>query len=150
MIASNVVEDATNFRPQVVEAVSHRLGEPLIGQTQRQYKGHGDNCRVVIAVSKAYANTHNTHYWFAFNDIDAEYLGAVTDGYAAFGCGSADHIIMLPFQTLQPLLQKMELTTSSVHPYRHVVIYFIRGQWQVGQPTIGNLHDVTEYLLPIG
>jgi len=113
----------------------------------RVYATRDGAYRLVCAVSKAYPKGSGPHYWFAFHPAQSAFLSAVPNAFIAYGCGSAERVLLFPFAEFLPLVQNMSTTTKDAKSYWHVHVDEIRGRYYLTQPLLGTKVDVSEYLL---
>ncbi|MDE2126055.1 MAG: hypothetical protein KGJ62_05655 [Armatimonadetes bacterium] len=133
-----------NFHPQVMEAVAEHFDVSLTKITLAQYRSAGDEKRFTCGVSKTYPNLQ---YWYGFQKKHFDFLQKAAAGYAAFGCGSANRIVVIPLAVLRTLVQSMDKTVGGKKDYWHVRIYEDNPRLLLGQPGRGNAVDVSQYLL---
>lgn len=129
-----------------------RISQHLHVSFQKQgayYSTNGAMCRLVCAVSKEYDRGANPHYWFAFHPAQSAFLAAEEDSYIAYGCGSAEEIILFPFADFLPLVKNMSTTSTDTRTYWHVHVDKTKGQYLLGQALVGTKVDVTEYVLKL-
>lgn len=78
---------------------------------------------VICAVSKQYERRGERWFWFAFHPHQKDFLSKLDKGYAAFGCGSENLLILVPRETFIPWLEGMNKTHLEDRFYWHVHIY---------------------------
>lgn len=91
----------------------------LIKQTRVTYSTPDNRLTVVCAVSREYADGG---YWFAFHPHQREKLKSAGEGYVAFGCGSEETILLIPFKQFEGWLEGMNMTQLGERSYWHVSI----------------------------
>ena len=103
----------------------------------------------MCAVSRTYQRKDpgNQGYWFAFHTHQREFLEVTTAGYAGFGCGSPDRIVLFPAHELAPLLDRMPETQRNGRSYRHLRIRQKDGEWTLDFRK-GEHQVITQYVLP--
>ncbi|MDT4956129.1 MAG: hypothetical protein QOJ02_4267 [Acidobacteriota bacterium] len=145
---SSKVEPA-NFHEECIKNVSRQLGMSLIKRSTVYYSDLTDEFRVICSVSKEYQETNEIAYWYTFRPSHSEFLSAATSSFVAYGCGSPDKVVLIPYQIFEPLTQNMHTTIQEERKYWHVVINERENRFYLAQPLTGNRVDVTNYLLPI-
>lgn len=112
-----------SFHSAVATAVSKKLGVTLLKRTRALFSSSDDSCRVLCSVSRKYSDDHHTGYWFAFHPHQRESLEAANRGFVAFGCGSADLVVVVPVETFATWLSGMNMTVKDDRHYWHVHIH---------------------------
>ena len=142
---SQKVEPA-NFHEECIERVSRHFGKVLLKRSTQHYSTTDGHCRVVCSVSKAYARAHDTVYWYSFFPSQKEFLLAASSSFVAYGCGSPDKVILLPYDVFEPLTLNMR-TTIQDRKYWHIKIFERGNTFYLGQELVGTRVDITDYLL---
>jgi hypothetical protein len=145
-------EKNQNFKPVAfhegcILRIQDALGAKLIKRSRAQYSTPDKSLVVNCAVSKEHNPDQNPNYWFGFHPHQRDALKIAGNAYAAFGCGSSETVLLIPYSELESLLDGMWTTQNEDRMYWHVVIY--------KKEQIYNLHlkkgqkniDVTRYLL---
>lgn len=134
------------YHEAVVERVSGYLGVPLIRQGRCTYTSADQNNRLLCIVSKKYQRSGSIRYWYAFHPSQQDFLNEGETSFIAFGCGSADHIVLIPFAEFKKHLPEMRTTESAGRYYWHVEIFKKDGKYLLNKPTAEGI-DVTGYLM---
>ncbi len=137
-----------NFHEQSVNRISKYLSTPLIKQGRCTFTDAAQVVRVLCIVSKEYQRAGAIRYWYAFHPSHKEFLDEGTNSYVALGCGSADHIVLIPNSTFVSQLPQMRTTESNGRFYWHVEIFLKNGNYFLNKPTNEGL-DVTSFLIPV-
>jgi hypothetical protein len=101
------------FHADCIRAVEKHLNVKLIRLSQRRYSSSDDRLRVTCAVSKEYDRGVGPYYWFGFPPSFDRLLSESESGYACFGCGSAENIVLIPISFLHEHLGRMSLTLET-------------------------------------
>jgi hypothetical protein len=139
--------EPANFHEECIVKVSEHLGKVLLKRSTQHYSNTDGQYRVVCMVSKAYERAYDTVYWYSFFPAQREFLSAASSAFVAYGCGSPDKTILLPYQFFEPLTQNMR-TTVQDRKYWHVKIFERENRFYIGQELVGDRVDITDYLLP--
>jgi hypothetical protein len=135
------------FNDLVAARVSEFLAMPLLKRTRALFSSPDDHVRVVCKVSRQHEGKAQQNYWFAFHKHQKELLDGAEKGFAAFGCGSAEHAFLIPINVFDGWLDKMNMTVNEDRSYWHVQIYEDDGKpvlvRKKGVPRI----DLVPYLL---
>lgn len=132
------------YHEDCVNHISSQLKVPLIKQGRCTYTNADQTIRVLCIVSKEYQRSGGTRYWFAFHPTQKEFLNEGNSSFLALGCGSADHIIMIPFGEFQKHLPEMRKTESVDRFYWHVEIFSKGDRFLLNKPTAEGI-DVTQF-----
>ena len=108
------------FNELVAEKVAINLRVPLIKRTRALFSSVDNRTRALCVASREYGEGTNKGYWFAFHPHQKQQLEEADSGYAAFGCGSADRIVLLPIAVLAEWLGGMNQTVKGDSSYWHV------------------------------
>jgi hypothetical protein len=131
-------------RELAVNLVPSSLNPP---DRANRYASSDDTIRVVCLASKQYQPGSDGSYWFAVRHSHVEFLEQHATAYVALGCGSPDQTVLLPWRTLQPLLDEMKSTERGGRRYWHVKIYGTPPHLTLGLPSLGERRDVSQFLL---
>jgi hypothetical protein len=151
-----VSEDKKGKEPKLAPAAFHEacitriaavLHETLIKRSWAQYSSPDKSVIVNCAVSKEYDPGTNANYWFAFHPHQKEALSSAKKSYVAFGCGSGERVLLIPFADFEPWLAGMWTTQNDDRYYWHVVIYRIGEKYTMHRKKGEKNIDVTPYLL---
>ncbi len=111
-----------NFHGACVERVQKHLGRTFIKQSRVTYATADSSTVLICSVSKKHDKRSEAYYWFAFHPHQQDTLAAAKDAYIAFGCGSEEQIILIPFAQFAPWLEGMNTTQQEDRFYWHVQI----------------------------
>ena len=112
------------FNAQVAARVSTHLGVPLLKRTRALYSSPDETVQVVCAVSRLHTGKAQQSYWFAFHPHQRDVLASAERGFAAFGCGAAEHTFLIPIGELATWLDGMNMTTKeNERSYWHIQIF---------------------------
>ena len=134
------------FNELVAKRASEQLALPLLKRTRTLFSSPDDSTRVLCVVSKEYKESAHRNYWFAFHPHQKERLEQAARGYAAFGCGSPERVVLVPIANLASWTDGMNVTEKETTMYWHIQIFEEQGQLVLvrkrGQPRI-NLAEFT-------
>lgn len=103
--------------------VSKHLGTPLVKRTRAFFSSPDETVRVVCAISKEHDSNAKPNYWYAFHPHQGDLLGTSSSAYVAFGCGSAERTLCIPYKDFLPWLDGMNRTVKDDREYWHVQIF---------------------------
>jgi len=99
---------------------------------------------LVCAVSKKH---EGNDYWFAFHPHQKESLEQAKEPFVAFGCGSPDILLLIPFSDFRQWLNGMHITQNGDRMYWHVSIYTEKSRLVLHRKRGEARIDLTRYLL---
>lgn len=137
-----------SFHDECIERTQQFLGISLIKERRNQYTSPDKRYRIVCAVSKEYPKAHEVGYWYAFHLGQRDYLTEGEFSYVAYGCGSSDKVILIPYLDFEPMTRSMSTTINGQRYYWHVKIFERNNQFHMGALTTGERILLSKYLLP--
>jgi len=137
-----------NFYEKCLARINRRLDRNIIKMGRVTYTSSDKSTNVVLLNSRTYdSDPRGQSYWYGFRPNQAEFLEEKEESYIAFGCGSEDLIILIPYREFSPWASAMGATYNDqgnlVH--RHVAIVDSDGQYLLRAGD--SYRDVTEYKL---
>lgn len=113
-----------NFNDACVERIKKYLNKPLLVKRSRvTYSSPDGSLALICAVSREYVRSGTIWYWFAFHPHQKDFLAEAEEAYVAFGCGSEERIILIPFKIFSSWLDGMNITQKSGRFYWHIHIH---------------------------
>ncbi len=135
------------FHDECIARVRDHLGISLIKQSRATYISDEGETVVVCAVSKTYAKQGRNEYWFAFHPHQSETLSKAKNSYTAFGCGSAEQILFIPYFQFEKYLDGLNQTIREDRAYWHVSIVQRDGKFILKRKKNVNNVELQSYLL---
>jgi len=111
-----------NFRDECIARVQSKLKTLLIKRSSALYSSADEETAVFCLNSREYGSENQPRYWFAFHPHQKETLSKYPKGYVAFGCGSAQRIMLIPSGDFVPWLKRFHITDLGDRMYWHVRI----------------------------
>ncbi len=112
------------FNAEVARAAQTHLGlTSLKKKTRLLYSEQTSDTAVLCVASKAYPQNGKVYYWYAFHPHQKEALEKYANAYVAFGCGSPEHVLLIPYAEFSKWLPDMNTTESDDRKYWHVQFY---------------------------
>ena len=136
-----------NFHDDCLLKIQERLGVNFIKQTRIAFTNKSKTTGLICAISKVHKQGKNEKYWFAFHPHQQEFLRELQNAYVAYGCGSPNNTLLIPFTEFLPLVQNMWTTETEDRMYWHVVIHQRNNKFLLQQPKNEkqDLLDITKY-----
>lgn len=94
-----------------------------------------------------YENAASLGYWFGFHPGQRDAVAQYEKAYVAFGCGSPDSILLIPFKEFEKWLPTFNQTELPDRSYWHVKFENTNGHWVNHPKAEFPRRDVTKYLL---
>jgi hypothetical protein len=88
-----------NFHAAIIPRLSKALGQPLIKVARVVWATNDEATVVSCQVSKEF-RTKITFYWFGLKHTTFDWLNDANTAFCAFGLGSPDRVVMVPFGVL--------------------------------------------------
>jgi len=136
------------FHRACVDRISQSLGIPFVKQSRASYHSPDDKTRLVCAVSRQHDRPGHPAYWFSFHPHQQSFLDDADAAYIAFGCGSPDQVILMPYQKFTPLLDGLHVTDRGDRMYWHVAIIRDAHRFTLVRRKGSSDVDLTGYQLP--
>ena len=136
--------DSAKFNDECVNRISKYLGTSLIKQGACKYANAIHTTAVVCVVSKEYVRTDVFRYWYAFRPSQKDFLEGVKESFVAFGCGSAEQLVLVPSEVFKDFLPGMGATKAEGSMYWHVEI-FKKGTRLLLTKSTSEGVDITQY-----
>jgi len=141
-------EKPVSFNVASAAHISAHLGVDLTKKSRITFADLDAGLTVTCAVSKEYLDAKGAGYWFAFHPHQLETLSESDEAFAAFGCGSANQIALLPVSFLKSQLDGMNQTQrDDGRSYWHIQIHHQGDQWVLHRRKGEDWPDITEMML---
>jgi hypothetical protein len=143
----SVRSKAVEFREECISHIEKQLKSTFIKQGRCLYSTAQTNYNLVCVISKKYKLKNSNRYWFAFHPPQKEFLLEAKNAYIAFGCGSSEVIILMPFSYFEKSLEKLGQThKENGRFYWHVEIYERDNEYTIRQNHAEDI-KVNDYIL---
>jgi hypothetical protein len=111
-----------SFNQACADRIQKHLGVTFIRRSKATFATPDNSSVVVCSVSKAHGEEESTRYWFAFHPHQAETLSQAANPFVAYGCGSAETVILIPFAEFKSWLPGLNMTKLEDREYWHIHI----------------------------
>lgn len=118
-----------SFHEACVLRVEKSIGSSLIRRTRSTFSSVDDSIALVCNVSKEHTRYEQRRFWFAFHPHQRDFLSNSQHCYVAFGCGSAETILLIPALEFIPWLDEMNITEKENRYYWHVHISYVGNEY---------------------
>lgn len=142
------VEPRANFHAAILPRLEKHFSQPLVKRSRVQWGSADDQLLLSCQVSKLF-KTGNADFWFGLKRTTYETLQEHKNSYCAFGLGSPERVVLIPFSVLAQHLDGFFTSPDSEGGVLHWHVRFAntnKGVALLMQRDKSEL-DVTEYLL---
>jgi hypothetical protein len=141
-------ESPVSFNAACATRISKHLGVDLTKQSRITFADLDAGLTVTCSVSKEYEEAKGAGYWFAFHPHQLDKLSESDRAYAAFGCGSAAQIALLPLAYLRSQLDGMNQThRDDGRSYWHIQIHREADRWVLHRRKEEDWPDISDMML---
>ena len=140
--------EMASFHAEIIPRLEARFGNPLERRSRALWSSSDDSILVSCQVSKKYEG-RSQDFWFGLKRATKEALDAHPNAYCAFGLGSPDDVVLLPYRILADNLERLNTTPHKDGGVFHWHISFRESFGHMElllSPKADNI-DVTEFLL---
>jgi hypothetical protein len=135
------------FHQSCVDRIETHLSLFFLRKTKSSYSTSDDSTALICCVSKEHVKSEQKWYWFAFHPHQRDFLENHEKSFVAFGCGSDDTIILIPWSEFYPQLNEMNITEKGDKFYWHVHITHRGDGFFLHQKGGADSVDVTKFIL---
>lgn len=135
------------FHEACIKRIQGKLALPFVKRSRSGYSTPDNTVALNVSVSKEHSPESNPNYWFAFHPHQQTFLKKHASAYVAFGCGSSERLILIPYTDFEPWLKHTWTTENGERTYWHVVIYRDGENYTFRMKKGKKAIDLTTYLL---
>ncbi len=135
------------FHDACVARIEQVLNRPLLKRSRATFETADHSLALSCAVSREHERGGVPSYWFAFHPHQRDFLAAAPEAYVAFGCGSPDDVLLIPFAEFQEWLEGMGTTEREDRFYSHVVLFREEERFVLHRRKGEERIDLSRYLL---
>jgi hypothetical protein len=136
-----------NYRDACIARLQTYLGEILVKETSAVFANPDKSVGILCAISKQYARSGRSGYWFAFHPSQKERLSSYAKAFVSFGCGSPEQILVFPFEQFIEWLPQLNKTDSDDRLYWHVVLSQVGDKFVLETKADFENIDVSQYVI---
>jgi hypothetical protein len=135
-----------SFHDACILSIQSYIGQPLLKRSKTTYSSSDGKTALFCAVSKKHIK-RNHSYWFSFHPHQQKHLESAEYGLISLGCGSANTILVIPYNDFSDWLDGMNITDNDRF-YWHISV-FKEGEKLILHRRKGKERiDLSKYLLP--
>ena len=135
------------FHEACIKRIQAKLALPFVKRSRSGYSTPDNAVALNVSVSKEHSPDSNPNYWFAFHPHQRTFLMRHSSAYVAFGCGSSEKLILVPYKDFEPWLKHTWTTENGERTYWHVVIYRDGEKYSFRMKKGEKAIDLTPYVL---
>jgi hypothetical protein len=106
-------------RESIISALSRITNSSLIRKSASLYWNANHTIRIACAVSKRYDES-SVRYWYAYHPAWDAFLSEAETAFFALGCMDLDSAFAIPFATIHPLVDSLNITRLDDKLYWHI------------------------------
>ena len=135
------------FHEACIKRIQSKLALSFVKRSRSGYSTPDNAVALNVSVSKEHGSESNPNYWFAFHPHQQAFLKKHPSAYVAFGCGSSERLILIPYDNFEPWLKHTWTTENGERTYWHVVIYRDSGNYSFRMKKGEKSIDLTPYVV---
>ena len=136
-----------NFREACIARLQTHLKTGLIKRSAALFSSSDEKVGVICLNSRKHEMGKHAKYWFAFHPHQKETITQFSQGFVAFGCGSADLIVFIPAKEFVTWLERFWTTELEDRFYWHVRIVGDKAKLTMDTRAGFKAIDVTQYVV---
>lgn len=135
------------FHDACIKRIQAKLALSFVKRSRSGYSTPDNSVALNVSVSKEHSPEANPNYWFAFHPHQQTFLKKHSLAYVAFGCGSSERLILVPYKDFEPWLKHTWTTENGERTYWHVAVYRDGEKYSFRMKKGENAIDLTPYVL---
>jgi hypothetical protein len=141
-------EPRANFHAAILPRLEKHFSQPLVKRSRVQWGSVDDSLLLSCQVSKEFTKG-NTDFWFGLKKTTRESLQEHPNSFCAFGLGTPEHVVVIPFAVLAPYLDGFFTSPNKEGGILHWHVRFVNTDNGVALLVDRDRQqvDVTKYLL---
>lgn len=138
----------SRFHGQIIPLLEEKFGAQLQKRSRILWASPDERVLVSCQVSKKFED-ENIDYWFALKRATKETLELHPNSYCAFGLGSPEKVMVVPFMVIKSYLQQMHTSPEKDGRVLHWHVQFREegGAFELILSGAKNTVDLTEYFV---
>ncbi len=136
-----------SFHEACVKRLEQHLKTPLLRQSQASYYSSKRDIGIVCSISRERKIGVRGTYWFAFHPHQRDYLQGFERAFVAFGCGSENQIIQIPFNEFKTWVDGFNITEKEDRLYWHIHISKEENRFLLHRKKGHSNIDISKYLI---
>ena len=136
-----------NFYEKCIARINRALDKNLIKNGRVTYTSSDKTTNVVLLNSKSYPEANGRGFWYGFRPNQDEFLSQVESAFVAFGCGSEESILLIPFDEFKQFLPKLGTTPSPDGGITHSHVQIFNEDSRYNLKVADDYIDVSKHLI---
>ncbi|MDA0745563.1 MAG: hypothetical protein O2954_03535 [bacterium] len=133
------------FYEKCIARINQKLDKHLIKNGRVTYSSPDKTTNVVLLNSKAYTDPRGKSYWYGFRPNQDEFLSSKESSFVAFGCGSENKIILIPFDRFREFIPELGTTNNEDGELVHSHVVIVESEEGFVMRVGDRYVDVTDY-----
>lgn len=136
-----------SFHAACIKRIEKELGCSFLRQSQASFYTPIKDIGLICSISRLHSSKGPDYFWFGFYPHQRDFLDQYAKAFVAFGCGSENQILNIPFNDFKKWLDGFNITEKPDRFYWHVHISK-EGDKFILQRKKGFEHiDISKYLM---
>lgn len=136
-----------SFHEACIKRLEHHLKTPLLRQSQASYYSSNKKIGIICTISRERKIGARDTYWFAFHPHQRDYLQGFEKAFVAFGCGSENQIIQIPFDEFRTWVDGFNITEKEDRFYWHIHVSKEENNFLLHRKKGHSNIDISKYLI---
>lgn len=135
------------FYEKCIARINRKLGKNLIKNGRVTFTSSDKRTNVVLLNSKRYDGPSGNGYWYGFRPNQDVFLSGNESSFVAFGCGSENKIILIPFGRFREFIPELSSTSNNAGELIHSHVYIVESENGFAMRVGDRFVDIDEYSL---
>lgn len=135
------------FYEKCIARINQKLNKHLIKNGKVTYSSSDKTTNVVLLNSKTYSSPRGKSYWYGFRPNQNEFLSSQEASFVAFGCGSENKIILIPFDRFKVFIPKLKTTNDEDGKLVHSHVFIVESKEGFDMRVGDRYEDITDFVL---
>jgi len=136
-----------SFHEACIKKLEKDLNLSLLRQSRTSYFSVDKELGIICLISRVHKEKGPAYYWFAFHPHQKEFLKTYKNPFVAFGCGSEDEILKIPFTDFKEWIEGFNITEKEDRFYWHVHISKEHSKFILHRKKNFENVDISKYLI---
>ena len=133
------------FYEKCIARINQKLSKHLIKNGRVTYTSSDKTTNVVLLNSKRYDDPYGNDYWYGFRPNQDEFLSGKESSFVAFGCGSENKIVLIPFGRFKEFIPELKATYSASGELSHSHVIIVESEDGYSLRVGDRFVDIDEY-----
>ena len=116
------------FYEECIVRINRKLDKNLIKNGRVTYTSSDKTTNVVLLNSKRYDGPNGDGYWYGFRPNQDVFLSGKESSFVAFGCGSENRVILIPFESFREFIPELSATYNNDGELTHSHVFIVESE----------------------